>query len=276
MGLRVISASVAGAGGRVNEDVVAAAGDVVVLIDGAGLPAGEEQGCWHGVAWYARRLATAFLHAAVDGPGRPLTEGLAEAIETVADAHRDSCDLTHPRSPWSTVLAVRRTDESLEYLVLADSVLLVDRGDDVEVITDARLADLHAPFKEELKAQKEGTAAYEEFIGRYAAAIRGNRDKPGGFWVASTRPEAAFEAVTGMVDLSGVEAAILLTDGASRPADLFHTSTWRELVDLTRHQGPDALLTHVREIEDTDPDKTRWPRGKVHDDATAVLVTFEP
>ena len=216
------------------------------------------------------------MHAAVDEPDRALSGGLAEAIKAVADAHRESCDLTHPRSPWSTVLAVRRTERTLEYLVLADSVLLVDRGDNVEVITDGRLADLHAPFKEELKAQTEGTAAYDEFIGRYAATIRGNRDKPGGFWVASTRPEAAFEAVTGMVDLGGVEAAILLTDGASRPSDLFHTSTWRELVDLTRQRGPDALLTHVREIENTDPDKTRWPRGKVHDDATAVLVTFEP
>ena len=272
MGVRVVSATVPGVVGRVNEDVVAAAADVVVLIDGAGLPEGEEQGCLHGVAWYARRLATAFLHAAVDGPD--LRSALAVAIEEVADAHRDSCDLTHPRSPWSTVLAVRRTGGTLEYLVLADSVLVIDRGDTVEAITDTRLAELHAPFKAELETLTRGTPEYDEFIGRYAATIRGTRDRPGGFWVAGTKPEAAFEAVTGTVDLTGVEAAILLTDGASRPADLFRTSTWRELADIVRTGGPDALLTHVRAIERTDPGKAKWPRGKVHDDATAVLVTF--
>lgn len=273
MGVRVVSASSPGVVGRANEDVVAAAGEVVVVVDGAGLPVGSEQGCVHGVAWYARRLATAFLNTAADGPA--LDQALAEAIGLVAEAHRDTCDLTHPRSPWSTVLAVRRTGGSLEYLILADSVLLIDYGNDVEVITDERLANLHAPFKEQLPRFTEGTAEYDEFIARYADTIRSNRDRPGGFWVASTRPEAAFEALTGTVDLTGVEAAILLTDGVSRPADLFHTSTWRELADIARTGGPDALLTHVRAVERTDPDRIRWPRGKVHDDATAVLLTFE-
>lgn len=272
--MRVVSASLPGFAGRVNEDVVAAAAEVVVLADGAGLPDGEEQGCRHGVAWYARRLATAYLNAAVDGPD--LTHALAEAIGEVADAHRDTCDLRHPRSPWSTALAVRRTGDSLEYLVLADSVLLIDRGEEVEVITDARLANLHAPFQNKLRTLTEGTAEYDAFIDEYTRAIRGARDRPGGFWVASTKPEVAYEAVTGTVDLAGVEAAVLLSDGASRPADLFMTSSWRELVDLVRAEGPDALLTRVREIERTDPEKARWPRGKVHDDATAVLVTFLP
>ena len=153
-------------------------------------------------------------------------------------------------------------------------MLLIDYGDTVAAITDTRLADLHAQFKDELKTHRKGTAEYDEFIGRYAATIRGNRDRPGGFWVASTKPEAAFEAVTGTIDLTGVEAAMLFTDGASRPADLFRTSTWRELADIVRTGGPDALLTHVRAVERTDPDKSRWPRGKVHDDATAVLLTF--
>lgn len=276
MGLRVVSAGVPGVSGRVNEDVVVAAAGVVVVVDGAGLWVGEEQGCVHGVAWYARRLATSFLSAAVDGPEKSLDEALAVAIGEVADAHRDTCDLRHPRSPWSTALAVRRTGDSLEYLVLADSVLLIDRGEEVEVITDARLANLHAPFQNKLRTLTEGTAEYDAFIDEYTRAIRGARDRPGGFWVASTKPEVAYEAVTGTVDLAGVEAAVLLSDGASRPADLFMTSSWRELVDLVRAEGPDALLTRVREIERTDPEKARWPRGKVHDDATAVLVTFLP
>jgi hypothetical protein len=33
------------------------------------------------------------------------------------------------------------------------------------------------------------------------------------------------------------------------------------------------VITTTRELAARDPDRTVWPRYKVHDDATAVLVT---
>jgi hypothetical protein len=70
-----------------------------------------------------------------------------------------------------------------------------------------------------------------------------------------------------------VRAAALLSDGASRLADRFRLATWAEVFKTLDSRGPEALLHQVREAEDSDPAGTRWPRGKLHDDATIAYCT---
>jgi hypothetical protein len=40
----------------------------------------------------------------------------------------------------------------------------------------------------------------------------------------------------------------------------------------TAKQGPDAIIQQVRAAESSDPEGRRWPRGKRHDDASAVYL----
>jgi hypothetical protein len=87
--------------------------------------------------------------------------------------------------------------------------------------------------------------------------------------VAQSDPAAAAHALTG--ELTGVRAALLLSDGAALLATLFGATSWRELVDLGLTGGPDAIITATRELEARDPDRSVWPRYKTHDDATAVV-----
>ncbi|WP_406312938.1 hypothetical protein [Streptosporangium sp. NBC_01639] len=68
--------------------------------------------------------------------------------------------------------------------------------------------------------------------------------------------------------------AALLNDGASRLVDRFHLAAWRQALDLLDGSGPAELIRHVREAEHGDPDGSRWPRSKAHDDATAALWKF--
>ncbi|MCP9954464.1 hypothetical protein LUX33_42780 [Actinomadura madurae] len=138
---------------RLNEDFVAAAAGAVVVLDGCGLPLGTDLGCVHGTAWYARSLGTRLLARMLDGAGppagspvgppegahrpgtRPLVARLAGAIADVAAAHRLSCDLRVPTTPAATVLALRLRGELVDYLVLADSTVLLEGGDGVREIT---------------------------------------------------------------------------------------------------------------------------------------------
>src|SRR5690606_26047233 len=110
-------------------------GNVIVVTDGAGTPAGSDSGCIHGVAWYSRNLGSPFLHRATV-TSATLAEALATSISEVADLHRDTCDLGHPGTPSATVTAVRLDNSQLEYLALADSPLVIRRHDGVRVITD--------------------------------------------------------------------------------------------------------------------------------------------
>jgi hypothetical protein len=93
------------------------------------------------------------------------------------------------------------------------------------------------------------------------------RNQPGGFWVASTDPEAAYHAVRGTAGLGPGGEVALLTDGASRFTEVYGRS-WESLFSLLGESGPRGLIAAVRTLETERPPSC----GKPHDDATAVHV----
>ncbi|QUX29267.1 hypothetical protein KGD83_01310 [Nocardiopsis akebiae] len=242
-----------GSPGRPNEDFAAATATSAVLLDGASAPRDLETGCSHGVAWYTRRLG-ALLLAGADA-GLPLREALAEAIATASALHAHTCDLANQESPSATAVVVRAGSDALEYLVLSDSVLLVEGVDGLHVLTDTRLDGLRADLARR---------------GSPWDAIRAYRNVPGGFWTAGAHPRAAEEALSGTLPLGRFTA---MTDGASRVVDLFGDLDWGQAFSLVSDRGPRALLDRVRELEAADPDRLRHPRGKGSDDATVLEWT---
>jgi hypothetical protein len=83
-------------------------------------------------------------------------------------------------------------------------------------------------------------------------------------------PAVAAHAKTGTIPLRGLRGLALLSDGATRITDLYHLIGWPELIGVLRDQGPAELIGEVRAAEASDPDRTRWPRTKAKDDATAI------
>ncbi|MFG1697472.1 protein phosphatase 2C domain-containing protein [Nonomuraea sp. NPDC049309] len=262
--------------GRPNEDFAAVTADAAVLLDGAGTPAGSESGCSHGVAWYARTLGSSLLAAMTQKPNETLPELLAGEIKAVAGLHEDTCDLAHPGSPSATVVMLRRTDDALEWLVLADSSLILDTGGttDPMVICDDREAQVGARYRKAMDALDSGTPEHQKAHREYVETLRAHRNRDGGFWVAATDPLAADQALTGTVPQEAVRTAVLLSDGASRLVDRFHLATWRQTLDLLDQEGPAALISRVRAAEHSDPTGARWPRGKTFDDATVVTLSM--
>ncbi|OLT44232.1 hypothetical protein BJF85_20200 [Saccharomonospora sp. CUA-673] len=221
----------------------------VAVLDGAteqrpGLPSG---------GWYAERLAERLRAALVARPDAALTDVLACAIAEVAAAH----DLTPGASPSSTVAIARWTSERVEALVLADSPVVAFGDFGVHAVIDDRLARLGA----------EGKLRSLEAVARV-------RNHEGGFWVAEADPSAAAQAVLADWPRAEVDTLILATDGVSTGVDDYHLFGWAEVRDRCRSSGPSAVLDTVRTAERVDADRTRWPRGKVHDDQALVVVEF--
>lgn len=257
-----------------NEDFAAASTDAVVLLDGAGTPPGAGSGCVHGVAWYARTLGAAYL-ARITESDVPLADALGDAIDHVRSLHAGTCDLDHPGSPSATVIALRARNGRLSYLVLADSVLILDRlGEEPEVITDDREAQVGQELRKPMDAVPSGTPEHDDARRTYMEALQASRNRPGGFWVAAVDRAAAEEALTGSVAVDTVTSVAVLSDGASRLADRFDVLSWSELIKVLSESGPAELIARTRETENSDPDGRRWPRGKARDDATAVYVAF--
>ncbi|GLU50378.1 protein phosphatase 2C domain-containing protein [Nocardiopsis ansamitocini] len=229
--------------GAYNEDRVAAAGEWAFVLDGATAPSGVESGCIHGVTWLVDRLSES-LQALMD-TDMSLADVLACAISRVRYAHGGHCDLANPDSPSATAALARHSDQGLDYLVLADSAVLFALEDGgVRAVSDTRVDRLPGgrPYPRQL--------------------VRASRNTPGGFWVASTAPEAAYEAVTGTVRTN--EFA-LLSDGCTRLVE-YYGHSWEAVWNHLRVRGPKALVDWVRAEERS----KGVPLGKVHDDATAL------
>jgi hypothetical protein len=267
--MRVRLATAPARSDRPNEDFAAAAPDAVVLLDGAGAPPGTPSGCVHGTAWYARTLGGLLLGKVAGDLSLP--EALGRCIERVNGLHGDRCDLGHPGTPSATVVVVRRRGNRVEHLVLGDSVLLLDgKADEPGVVTDERLAVTSRDLRKPMDALPTGSAEHTAALRSHHEALNACRNQPGGFWVASTDPQAADEALSGSQPVDDLDALALLSDGASRLADRFGLLSWAGLLGVLRQDGPEALIARTRAAERDDPDGRRWPRGKTHDDATAA------
>jgi protein phosphatase 2C-like protein len=232
-----------------NEDCVVTGPDFAVVLDGATATPGVDTGCVHDVSWLVTRLGAELARHLLT-TSLSLADILGHAIRAVMAQHADTCDLSNPDSPSSTVAIIRDRDGAVDYLALADSPIVL-RGVDgaIDVVHDNRL----------------------DFLPGYTVEIVSQlRNAPGGFWVASTSPEAAKQALTGSVVRDRIDCIGLFTDGASRLAER-HGLRWADLIRLLDDEGPTAVIDRVRhEDARTADDKP----GKVHDDATAVLCRF--
>jgi hypothetical protein len=258
--------------GHVNEDFVIATPDVAIVLDGAGLPEGTETGCIHGVPWYVRNLGTRLADLLTTRPALTMTNALAEAIRGVTESHADTCEPSHPNSPSSTVAAIRIVDDRLEWLVLADSTVVLDTTDGIEVITDERVERAVQARREAMEREVVGSAEHQVNAGRLVTAQRRIRNVPGGYWAAADDPLAAREARCGSRSALEVTRLAILSDGASRPVDRFGLTAWPAVLRLLQDRGPAGLLQEVRVAERSDPEGSRWPRSKCHDDASCVLA----
>jgi Protein phosphatase 2C len=241
-----------GAPGHASEDYVACGTNWAVVLDGATAPPGVDSGCVHDVGWLVRRLARALSGRLVLGfGGWSLEDLLALSIKDVRDLHAETCDLENPDSPSSTVSIVRVRGDVLDYLTLGDSPLVIRApGGALRPVFDDRTAHLPGgrPYTIEL--------------------VRSLRNKPDGFWVASTDPEAAFRAITGSAPWGAGTEVGIFTDGVTRLVEFFGYD-WERVFSALEATGPAGLIALVRAAEQASP----LAHGKQHDDATAVLMT---
>jgi hypothetical protein len=241
--VEVSFASWPGSVSKANEDFVAASPKVAVVLDGLSAPPPLGTGCLHGTPWFVAQLGAQVMSAATTASEEPLQDLVAGAIARVADSHAHSCDLDHPGTPSSSLAVLREQDGRVEYLLLFDSVIVLDGPSGLVVVTDRRV---DAFARQEDLATREhpvGSPAHQERVQELVAAQRRHRNQLSGYWVAGAKPTA----------------------------ELYAAAEWLELLDSMQQHGPTHVISRVRDLEDADPSGSRWPRYKRSDDATAAF-----
>lgn len=265
--MRVAAATDPGSPTAQNEDWMSAAQNVLVVLDGA--TARTETGCIHGVSWYAAKLGSAITHHATDHDLH-LRQVLSHAIRDTADQHRE-CDLTHPGTPSAATAIIRVGEESLDYLILGDVLVVTDAHDEISILTDDRVDSTAKREREEADQYPFDSSEKKDALLRMKRAELAARNQPEGYWVAAADPTVVSQAITGSVALDDIHRVAVLTDGAARIVTIFELLDWTEVLNILDQSGPTELIRRVRAIEAADPTGTRWPRNKNNDDATAVF-----
>ncbi|GGM34371.1 hypothetical protein GCM10010102_32400 [Promicromonospora citrea] len=240
-----------------------------MVLDGATSVAGDRS---HDPGWYAGRLADV-LARELPG-GRPIPDLVAAAIAEV----RDTDGLKAETSPTCTVAIARWTDDVVEAYSLCDSLVVVLGTDGSEVVhTDddlgAAVGARRAAYRARLAAGLGYDEGHRQLLVELQEVQARWRNRPGGYWVAGTEPEAAYHAVTSTVARVDVAGLVLATDGVDLERHPI-ARTWREVYDEALRSGPEQVLHDLHAAEEADPDGRRWARSKRHDDKTLVVVPF--
>ncbi|KAA8889884.1 protein phosphatase 2C family protein [Nocardia colli] len=198
-----------------------------------------------------------------------LEQAIAQAVEVLSLGRgaRDSASCT-------VALARFGETDTADLLVLGDSTIAVGgAGGSVELITDTRLDQLDLPEADAYKARLREGFGYDETHRRTLSDLQKRqqywRNRPGGYWIASTEPAAARHALT--MRRSAAEWFVLATDGASDCLEAAGIS-WQALA-----QADDAELANLlRRCQAweaaVDPHGIQLSRAKRHDDKTVVTV----
>ncbi len=257
----VSAATLPGSPSVPNEDAYATGPGWALVIDG--VTRTPDDGCVHDVPWFVKGLVHG-LAARLPGGSTSLESILAAAIHDVAESHRDTCDLENRTSPAAQVAIVRVQRGIGEYLVLGDCTVVwqVD-GDAPVAVCDDRVDRLPNPPAPVLI---NGVRRYPL---DYIARVRNNPDAKGGFWVASTDPQAAAEGLSGQIPVDRPGTIALLSDGLTRLVERYGW-TWAGLLEAGAARGVPELIRVVHEADRAAG--ATGGRGKASDDATGVLL----
>ncbi|OZB83355.1 hypothetical protein [Microbacterium sp. 13-71-7] len=272
--MRTICLTLPAAPDRENEDAIALAAGIGVVVDGAGIPAELRRGCTHSVAWYARRLADGFCARLVDR-GTPMRDALAGAIAAVTALHAGTCTL-EDGSPSATVAAWRVDGAEVEHLVLCDASIVVrDVSGRAQEFTDDRIEHSVARRSRELLSARTETAdpGTDEWAALRWRALEECRNAPGGFWCAQADPAVAAQALIGRREIDDTAALIAASDGGTRGFQLVDAHDLPSFARRASSGDLEGLAAEIRAGEEKLRTRADFD-GKIHDDLTIVVGAF--
>lgn len=206
--------------------------------------------------------ASAELRAVVSrSPDAEARHVVRQVIHAVCNAQLSNTE------PASACLGLAHSGNGhLDYLLLGDVTIAVVNDDGAQVVEDP---DALSREREQLERAGDDAAALAEVLRDQRSAM----NTPNGYWILADDPAAVDHARTGQLPAAAGDHVLLATDGFARLVDVFgRYQSWQALVTDARTRGLRALGADLRQLETADADRSRYPRVKPHDDATAMLL----
>jgi hypothetical protein len=255
------------AGGPTNEDRHVVGPDFAFLLDGAS--------AFRPVSPTASQYVDALReHLTRELGSSPPLADLAGPVRRALAATAAELHLAPGTTPASTITICRLVEDSWRLYLLGDSpAVAVMRDGTVRTHTDERLGTSTEEFR---RAYEERLLAGSGFDDVHVGLLRemqefqyAVRNTDGGYWIAADDPRAADQGLRVAVAAHETAAIILASDGAFEPVSKL--SSWADHAAADGRRLAD-LLERAHEFEVDDSRGVRYPRPKLHDDKTLVLI----
>ncbi|MDO8504152.1 MAG: protein phosphatase 2C domain-containing protein [bacterium] len=221
-------------------------------------------------SYFAKEIFTA-------NSDRPLLEIARLANERLGEEMRKrNIDTRFKLNLWGTTLAAIKLENNYaEYIQIGDSPI-------VFINEDGELTSITTNYKIDL----EILVLWERLVREGVDNIRNDRrivDVKNkvrkrinmDYGVLNGEKEVFSFIKTGKIPLDDIKHILLMTDGVKvLQEDPRKDEDMKVLISLFLDGGVNAMLKYVRNGENSDPECRKYPRTKMHDDATAIAISL--
>ncbi|SDY20802.1 protein phosphatase 2C domain-containing protein [Salimicrobium album] len=192
-------------------------------------------------------------------------------INDVPKGKRSTCALA--------AISIDRERLSLEYAHAADCMIFLQYANgDIRTVTYDLLSHFDQKAINEIVKLRSGQTKktpISEARKEVRSTLIENRallNTDAGYSVIDGSKEAMKHLESGRLSLKKVTAILLLSDGLMMPTGLEEADGWEQSANIAFQYGVDRLVSAVEERENDDPECITYPRLKMKDDKTAVLI----
>lgn len=271
--------------GATNADGFYTGESTAVLLDGAA-PRGSERVSTEvdDTVWLVRRFVEDWAHVGARVGGAPAPLDVRARVEaTRAVLKREYAELCAaagvlpPERPFACLAVAKLEGGVLELFNMGDLTTLVRAPDGtLQRFGTSAVRELDRRALGELgRLLAAGVEPHAERRARLDAMIlshRALRNQLPGYDVLDLDAGGAERFEHRAFDAGAVRDLLLMSDGFYRLVDTFERYTDSTLFQAVKQRGLAALLQELRELEENDPECTRYLRFKTHDDATALWL----
>jgi serine/threonine protein phosphatase PrpC len=270
-------------GRQVNEDLAGWTAAAAWVLDGTtGLTERRLLPGPSDAAWLVQAVDRQLRRQAGDESLTALLRRIVQATRREFEAARieeSGAALERPAASFS-LARLRRPGGRIELANVGDCRILYRDGHGrVAAFGSSPVTGFDRQVVEELvRLRGQGTLSYTEAWSRLVETIQRNRtyaNREGGYWVLDLTDRWLGAVQRCFLPFAAGDCLLFVSDGFYRLVDTFGFHSDQSLFETALEEGLDELYRRLRAAELEDAECLRFPRIKVHDDATALLVRLE-
>lgn len=255
------------AGGKVNQDYYAYGETYALVLDGASsfLPGSNSIDATTYVNALGENLSSRLRDCNLD----EIPKTVAASIAAVSERYK----LSDESSPNSTVVIAKLSQEKVATYVLGDSsCVVIGVSGEITEITDNRMVKFGHEIREEYRSRLSAGSGFDDghkqLLHKLQSEQKLHRNTRDGYWIAGANSEAGLNGLLNKFSLCTVREIWLMSDGGL----VSFQSASRQLREAIPKIPVDLMLNKQHEAEIKDPKGVSFPRSKLHDDKTIVVV----